>query len=674
MNAGRFSRGSGRTAPAALLLTLVACGAKTTPNPFQTAEPGDGSALPDGFSVGGGDGDGSSTTASDPSVMITIVTPTAGTILDAAATVDVRATVAIAAGSNANATIDPQSVRATVVATTSNSVMVEALSPVPLVAMAAGDFRGKLSLTNLPSGDYGLRIDAAITGGAKANAQIAIHVDGGPTITVLSPTVNGHYKGILSIEAVIDSTPYPPTAAPIDATVGGVPVSLTPVAGSTTTFRGTIDFHQPNPPLVGAQLLIIAAKNARGTRSESRTTFVVDESGPTITSTTPAPGDVVGGVITIKASVADDAGVLPSSVIVLIGNDTDTQFELPLAEMGNGVYSVLFDTAKLTACDLFAPKTGLCIVFPTLSFRAADLLGNETTVAYEIGIDNRPPLLDLDPPTVRDSKLDMGLRCSWPFDPLGNNTLIGDMPADGCMVSQVFDLRARVEDTGNVAGGLKKAPLAGVDANTVAVYVLDDTSQALTVDSDGDGICDAINPKLVPTTSPPTQNNQVLKVRLSPVKPAGGADYTADPSLPGALACGPGLATDPPLPLCSVSQPTIVIGYAGGASAIWSVDPINAAYCEGGAFDTFANNIGEGWACIAVAASDNNGNAGVSAPLRVWISYSQDGAHCPAPPPTASAPPDCTGRFDVSSGAVTATPCVSRRFAPGEICFQGDCH
>ncbi|HEX3694796.1 MAG TPA: Ig-like domain-containing protein [Polyangia bacterium] len=671
MNAAALIRAGGRTAPAALLLALVACGDKTTPNPFQTAEPGDGSALPDGFTFG--DSGGSSPTSNDPSVMITIVTPTAEAILVSTATVDVRATVAVAAGSNASAIIDPQSVRATVVAITSGSAMVDALSPVPLVVMAVGDFRGKLSLTNLPSGDYGLRVDAATTAGAKASAQIAIHVDGGPTITVLSPTVNGHYKGILSIEAVIDSTPYAPTTAPIDATVGGVPVSLTAV-GTSTTFRGTIDFHQPNPPLTGPQLLIIAAKNARGTRSESRTTFVVDESGPTITNTTPAPGDVVGGVIKIKASIEDDAGVLPSSVIVLIGNDTDTKFELPLAEEGNGFYSILFDTAKLTACDLGAPQTGLCMVFPTLSFRAADLLGNETTVAYEIGIDNRPPLLDLDPPTVRDSKLDMGLRCSWPFDPLGNNALIGDMPADGCTVSQVFDLRARVEDTGNVAGGLKKAPLAGLNPDTVAVYILDDTSQALTVDSNGDGICDAINPTLVPTTSPPTQNNQVLKVRLSPVKPAGGADYTADPSLPGALACGQGLATDPPLPLCTVSQPTIVISYAGGESAIWSVDPINAAYCEGGAFDTFANNIGEGWACIAVAATDNNGNTGVSAPLRVWVSYNQDGAHCPAPPPSASAPPDCTGRFDQAAGTVTATPCASRRFAPGEICFQGDCH
>ena len=39
------------------------------------------------------------------------------------------------------------------------------------------------------------------------------------------------------------------------------------------------------------------------------------------------------------------------------------------------------------------------------------------------------------------------------------------------------------------------------------------------VDTDGDGNCDAINPKLIPTTQPPTMNNQVLKIRLPPRPP-----------------------------------------------------------------------------------------------------------------------------------------------------------
>ncbi|HVR60922.1 MAG TPA: hypothetical protein VMU50_03435 [Polyangia bacterium] len=660
----------GRDGRAILLATLasgvLSCHGAPTPNPIQTAQPGDGGGLTFEGGIGADGG--------DQSVMITVNAPADGAILAATGTIDVQATIVIVAGGAASLAINPQSVRATLVAAgATDSTALTTQAPTPLVAVAAGDYRGKLSLTGLRTGDYGLRVDAATTAGTGASAQISVKVDAGPTITVLSPTAGGHYKGMLTIEATIDSGPYAPTTLPIDASVGGVPVAMQQV-GTSTTFRGTLDFHQPNPPLVGDQLLIIAASNARGTRSENRTTFVVDETGPSITDTAPPPGQVVGGVIKIQATIADDAGVLPSSVIVLIGDDTDIKFKLPLAQESDGVYSVLFDTAKLTACGLGAPATGLCLIFPTLSFRAADRLGNETVVAYQIAIDNQPPLIDLDPPLIRDIKLDDGPRCSWLFDPLGVDTLLGDMPADGCAVSQTFDLRARVEDEGNPAGGLKKSPIAGLDPDTIAAYILDDTSQVLTVDTNGDGICDNINPTLIPTTSPPTMNNQVLKVRLAPLKRAGNADFTPDPSIIGSgLPCAPGKDPDGPPPLCSVNQPTIVISYAGGESAIWTVEPVTPGYCEGAEFDTYANHIGEGWACIAVAARDRIGNTGVSAPLRVFISYNQGGPYCPAPPPGASAPPDCTGAFNPATGAVTATPCSSRRFAPGELCFLGDC-
>ena len=91
-------------------------------------------------------------------------------------------------------------------------------------------------------------------------------------------------------------------------------------------------------------------------------------------------------------------------------------------------------------------------------------------------------------------------------------------------------------------------------------------------------------------------------------------------------------------------QPTIAIGYAGGPPAIWTVEHIDAAnWCFGQQFDTFANNINEGWACIAVATSDNADNFSVSPPLRVDIEYTicrrggaaPDGERLPpAPEPT----------------------------------------
>src|SRR5262249_51660595 len=154
-----------------------------------------------------------------------------------------------------------------------------------------------------------------------------------------------------------------------------------------------------------------------------------------------------------------------------------------------------------------------------------DLLGNETTVSYEIAVDNMPPIADLDPPNLRDIKNDEGWRCSFEFDPLGVDQNSGDMPNDNCAVPQVFDLRARLEDDGNRATGLKVVPIAGVDPDNASVYVLDDTTQPLVVDTDGDGNCDAINPLLIPVTNPPTRPDEVLKVRLAPVPKAGNADF-----------------------------------------------------------------------------------------------------------------------------------------------------
>jgi hypothetical protein len=266
------------------------------------------------------------------------------------------------------------------------------------------------------------------------------------------------------------------------------------------------------------------------------------------------------------------------------------------------------------------------------------------------------------------------------------------MPDDGCAVSQVFQVRARAEDDVNGARGLQVAPLATIDASRIDVFILNDTAQPLTVDSDGDGVCDVINPRLLPTTSPPTSSREVLKMRLSPVPPNGAADFTPDPSLAaaGETRCAAGDDLDLPRVLCRASEPTIAISYGPHLPAVFSLDPIepDGLRCFGNQFDAFANHIGgsssrgagsppPGWACIAVQATDKVGNTGVSAPLRVWIDY--DGAQvCPAQGNGATTPPpSCTGRFNVQTGTVEATPCTSRRYeqpaAGPELCLDGNC-
>jgi hypothetical protein len=295
---------------------------------------------------------------------------------------------------------------------------------------------------------------------------------------------------------------------------------------------------------------------------------------------------------------------------------------------------------------------------------------------------------DLDPPNLRDEKIDDALRCSWEFDPVGNDNFNGDMPNDLKMVPQVFDLRARIEDDGNRAAGLKFPPLSFVNPDTTAVYVLDDETLPLIVDTDGNGTCDSINPLLVPTTQPPRINTQVLKVRLGPVPGQGAGDFTPDPSLPLPY-CARGADTKLPAPPCkTLLEPSLSITYALGVPAIWSIDPIRPGLdCMGGQFDTLANNIGEGWACIAVATTDNIGNFSVSAPLRVYISYDYDKKNRPNlgytfgadPPAGAGPPPACTGIYDKTTKMVTAGACTTRKFrsvpATGAdyVCYLGDC-
>lgn len=559
-------------------------------------------------------------------------------------------------------------------------------------------YSGRPNLAGLPGGAYTLTFSAATTAGVGVTASVAVQVDAGPAITVVSPAAGSHQKGSLVVTLVVDSSPFGPTTLPLEATLAGQAIDLEPttVTGTPNTYQGSVDFGSYNPPLDGEQLLTVAARNANGTRAVLKTMFVVDNDGPTIVPVSPLSADVVGHVIQVAATISDDAGIVDSSVIAIIGDAANNpKFTLSLLPQGGGVYSAPFDTAQLTRCGLLSgglPTAGTyCIVYPTVSFRASDALGNETTLSYSFGVDNQPPLLDLNPPAIRVARRAETIQCSWAFDPLGDHTIPGNMPDDNCAVGQVFELRARAEDDVNGAKFLQVAPLATIDPNHIDVYILNDTSQPLTVDSDGDGACDLINPHLIPTTNPPTSSREVLKIRLAAVMPQGQADFTPDPSLATETRCDPGNDLLLPPLLCRPEEPTLAISYGPTLPAIWSLEPVEPSgeRCFGNQFDAYANHIGgtsaagaglpaPGWACIAVQATDMVGNTGVSAPLRVWIDYSGNQV-CPAQSAGAtSPPPDCTGRYNKQTDTVDATTCTSRGYSQPagsglELCLDGNC-
>jgi hypothetical protein len=639
----------------------------------------------------GAGGAGGTTSMPNGDVSVTITAPTDGATIPNASDINITATVAVVNPTDlAKPTdfIDTSSVKVTLTAMGSAAVVANG----QLVANGNDVYAGAVSVGNLQTGTYTLTVSAKSQSGLTGMSSVTITIQSGPTLIVNSPAEGKPYSDSLTIEVFVDPGAMAPTAL-----LAGMPVTW-PIPpnptnnGTYDVYRATVWFGPPPapanaqafPPLSGPQLLDVKESSSTTpiTTSEVQRTFVIDTTGPTITATTPPPGVVVGGVLKISATVMDDSGVLDSSVVAIIGDDQGNPvFNLQLEPQGGGVYSTLFDTANLTQCKP-RPSTALCIVYPTVSFRATDSVGNETSLGYEFGVDNIPPLSDLDPPLMRQMRLTaFGYECSKLFDPLSVNRDLGDMPNDGCMVPQVFDLRARISDQGNRANGLKITPVAGIDPDNTNVYVLADTNQPLVVDTDGDGYCDAINPLLAPTTGPLTQSDQVLKIRLAGVPQAGSADFyandydAADLAVPSNCIKGSDLA--PPKVLCTIDgfeQPTIVIGYPD-VPEIWSVEPIDSARCVGNQFDTMANNVHDGqWICMAVGSADLAGSMGVSTPMRVYVKYDEAGGFCATPPSNAGPPPTCTGTYDPVMKTAAVGSCQTLKFTGTDLyCAPGGC-
>lgn len=489
-------------------------------------------------------------------------------------------------------------------------------------------------LAGLVSGATTLRIEVQTIGGRTATKVVPFTVDAGPRIVFVTPASGAPFKGQVVVEFRVEDA-FP--VGTVELYIGDrmLPVQM----GMGGSYTATVVFDDPmfRPPLDGEQLLTVRATNRNGTATVAAREFVVDTRGPVITETKPAVGELMGSVVRLSANVTDPAGVVPESVVAVIAHG-GMNFEVRLnpPPPGSNTYSGVFDGNRL-------PQNAL---FPSVSFRASDTLGNESAVGYQAAFDNMPPQLDLDPPLMRRAKVVSGVAaCSWEFDPVGP-----DAADDGQLVYSLFNVRARVEDRGNdvAFGGANLVPIAGT--KRVDLLVLDDTSRALIVDTDNDGVCDAINPTLRPSSTP-MPGRDLLLLSLIPIPPRGGADFTGAFQA-GQPACLIGVETTIPDPMC----PTVVngfktiwdfapnstpiahghrmstaIGYnVANEPAIWTIAPItDRLECAGRQFDVVGSQLRDGWACLAVAAWDKLDKGQVSRPLRVCIDHDGDGAECP---------------------------------------------
>ncbi len=332
---------TGRVLLALALLGPLACSSKENNNSF----------LPP---TGGGGSGGTGGTTPNGHVEVTITSPTDQAMVNQGGGLAVSATV----HDDGSDFIDSTSV--TAVLTVGGSTTALALGQ--LVSTGSDTYTGTISIAALPGGTYTLTVSAASSGGATGSDTVSISITAGPTLIVNSPVEGKPYNGSLTIEILVDPGAMPPTV-----TLAGMPVMapalvLAVPASSTNMYdiyRATIAFGPTTPPpaptlafppLSGLQLLDVTESDGNAT-SEVKRTFVIDTAGPIISNTFPAPGDIVGGVVPISATVSDESGVLPSSVIAVIGDQAGNPvFTLQLALDRPAVYSTLFDTANLTSC------------------------------------------------------------------------------------------------------------------------------------------------------------------------------------------------------------------------------------------------------------------------------------------------------------------------------------
>jgi len=556
------------------------------------------------------------------------------------------------------------------------------------VQVAAGStgtatWEGLINVESLPNGAVTIQCVATDEAGVSAADEITVYIDHGPTIEVIRPANGDGVHGNINIQ--VRATPDPALPgdtmagiADVKAFVSGVEIAVTDAGGGVYT--GMVRADDPvrfMPPLEGPISFRAEATNQRGVTREARTIFDVDNTGPTVDFITPTPGQLVGGIITVRAMVSDPHGVDPDSVLAVFGTGSSaiTSFSLRPTAAAN-IYEATYDSRELRqlAAALLGPSVQL--VYPTLTVRARDLPGNEGAVGELVGMDYTPPIASLDPPVIREGQwetlTDQNV-CSFIFDPVGE-----DAVDDETTLAQLSEFRARVEDRGNQATASSSVyvPFATVDETTVQLFVLDTTSQAMSpgdaliVDTDGDGACDDINPMLRPT-SVLSMTTDALVVDFDPIGASGSSDFNPD----GAGYVGWANCNAPtplpipfhPGPLCLTTDASRVIqDEVNTLNIIYGIPAFFDEACMGIPFDSVASNVQDGWACVAVRAVDRLGNVGVSPALRVCFDHDFSGDCVGAPTGF-----DCKGIYTRMPDGTEMTnqtgSCTTVDFPPFEV-------
>ncbi len=451
------------------------------------------------------------------------------------------------------------------------------------------------------------------------------------------------------------------TVSGVSLVVGGVEIET--VERSKGHYQASVDFSDKtlfNSPPSGALPIVINASDSRKKPGKSTKTFSygisLDGVGPVIALVSPAIGAVIGRASVLTFNVSDPgSGVDRATVAVKLNEETklfsatDNQWTW---EDGSGAFS--FKIGSALAKNALDTQV-------TVNVLAKDRAGNASTGNSRIyNLDNKPPIVDLDPPNVyelRPGTDPKETQCSDYFDPLGafDNSIplaaINGSPNDQSTIVNFGRFRSLVWDETNTKPGQGEVYLALTDKDSVRLYVQANTDSPLLADDDKDGVCDEIWTGSAPHQLKPTDRPlPFLKLIAVAPTPIDTSPPYGDPNTPNFSSCKPGGST-PFKPLCSgVSDMSVVIRHPVASTpfepVIYAVEPdasLQSIICTGKKWDV-ASAISEaegtgklGWVCIAARALDTVGNPGISPPLRVCLDDGSKPDRC-----KDIAPPSCT--------------------------------
>jgi hypothetical protein len=486
-------------------------------------------------------------------------------------------------------------------------------------------FEAMFEVRALPNGSLRFRCvarDLAMTPN-NTTARLDTLLDLGPTIDIEDPSWPTYaLKTPVPIKFKVAANPLAEgdNEAVVDKVtvlVSGVEIDVPEDSSTPGLYQTSVDFDDrskfPVPP--PSSQISITATNKRSPVVASRNTKVditIDGQGPTITVKEPGDGSIVHGKRDLKIDVTDPSGVNVSSLVANFNQG------LIVIKDWNGTVPTFwqsFDTSMYTTLTRL-----------TVSISASDAVGNETTVPLILKLDNLPPLISLNPPLIREwRKSGEVYQCSALFDP------VGDAPNDSDQVTSYGYFRVLVEDkTNQPPFGPNDPPpityIAGLAEGKVELHMQRDVSLPIVVDTNNDGVCDAINDKNEDGTAFP-ETKRPRKVVLSPVMPTGTPYYKLFDAMSGDNAgcytetnAEPVVQPTPPTPVCVKTPMTRVVpGRADGyPPAVYALDPTNQALgaCTGDYWE-LSQIANSGWICVAASAEDKVGNVGVSEPLRL---------------------------------------------------------